>query len=129
MSTDERPTLSYEIAGSILTLRASGTPTQKERKPVYDAVRTDAAVPNGARLLLDIRKIDAVMYSEHAAVERLRVLIDALGPKLGPVCAMVVAPSLMNQGRLIQEAGSGVGLRVALFTDEPSARHWLSAYR
>jgi len=129
MSTDKLPTLSYEIAGSILTLRASGTPTLKERQPVYDAVRADAAVPNGAQLLLDIREIDAAMYSEHAVVERLRVLIDQLGPKLGSVCAMLISPSLMTQGRIMQEAGSGVGLRVFLFTDEPSARHWLSTYR
>ena len=129
MSTDKVPTLSYEIAGSILTLRASGTPTLKERKPVYDAVRADAAVPNGARLLLDIREIDSAMYSEHAVVERLRVLIDQLGPKLGSLCAMVVSPSPMNQAHIMEEAGNGVGLRVALFTDEPSAREWLSTYR
>ena len=129
MSTDKLPTFSYEIAGSLLTLRASGTPTLKERQPVYDAVRADAAVPNGAQLLLDIREIDAAMYSEYAVDERLRVLIDQLGPKLGSECALVVAPSLMNQERIMQEAGSGVGLRVSLFMDEPSARKWLGTYR
>ena len=129
MPTDKLPTLSYEIAGSILTLRASGTPTVKQRQPVYDAVRADAMVPKGAHLLLDIRGIDAVVHNERTMVERLRVLIDQLGPKLGSVCAMVVAPSLMKQGRIIQAAGSGVGLRVFLFTDEGSARDWLSTYR
>jgi hypothetical protein len=42
---------------------------------------------------------------------------------------MIVSPSLMTQGRIMQEAGSGVGLRIFLFTDESSARHWLSTYR
>ena len=129
MSTAKLPTLSYETDGSILTLRASGTPTLKERKPVYDAVRADPAVPKGARLLLDVREIDVAMYSDHAAVERFRVLIDQLGPKLGPVCAIIAAPWLMKQMRVMQEAASGVGLRICLFTDEPSARHWLSTYR
>jgi hypothetical protein len=129
MSTDKLPTLSYEIDGSVLTLRAAGTPTLKERKPVYDAVRADAAVPKGARLLLDIRDIDVAMYSEHAVVERFRVLIDHLGPKLGSVCAMIVPPGLTDQVRFVQEAGSGVGLQVFVFTDEPSARDWLSTYR
>ena len=100
MSTDKLPTLSYEIAGSILTLRASGTPTLKERKPVYDAVRADAAVPNGASLLLDIREIDTAMYSDHAVVERLRVWREK-PDRIWLGFATIFSPPL------IKKAGSG----------------------
>jgi hypothetical protein len=123
------PLLSYEIDGSILTLRASGTPTTADRQPVYDAVRADARVPNDARLLLDIREIDVAMYGEHAVVERFRVLFDQLGLKLGPACAMLVPPGLADRARMFQEAASEFGLQVRIFTDEPSARQWLTSYR
>jgi hypothetical protein len=124
---------SYEIDGSILILRASGTATLSERQLVFNAVRDDAAVPSDALLLLDVREVDVrevdVAMSEYTGVERLRVLLDQLGRKLGPVCAVIVSPGLAEQSRLFQDAGSGVGLRVGLFSDEPSARQWLRAHR
>jgi hypothetical protein len=121
-------TLSYEIDGPILTLRASGAPTLSERQAVFDAVRADARVPSGALVLLDVREVD-VARSEFTPVEQLRALLDHLGPKLGPVCAMIVRPEIATQARIFQGAGVGVGLRVGLFSDEPSARRWLSAPR
>jgi hypothetical protein len=69
--------VSYEIDGSILTFRASGTTTVERREPVFAAVRADARVPNGALVLLDVREVDV---SKHVVVERLRVLLDQLGP-------------------------------------------------
>jgi hypothetical protein len=120
--------LSYEIDGSILTLRASGSPTPAERQSVFDAVRSDARVPKGALVLLDVRKVDVGM-SEPVVTERLRVLLDHLGPKLGPVCALIVTPEIVDQAGLFQAAAVGVGLRVALFSDEQLARHWLNTYR
>lgn len=80
-------------------------------------------------LLLDIREITIALYSGHAVVERLRVLLDQLGPKLGPACAVVVPSGLANQPDMFQEAGTRIGLRVRIFTDEPSARRWLSTSR
>jgi hypothetical protein len=120
--------VSYEIDGSILTLRASGTTTLEEREPVFAAVRADASVPNGALVLLDVREVDAGM-SKHVVIERLRVLLDQLGPKLGPVCAMIIRAEIGDQARTFQTEGVGFGLRVSLFNDELSAREWLSAYR
>ena len=120
--------VSYEIDGSILTLRASGTTTLNEREPVFAAVRADASVPNGALLLLDVREVDVGM-SKPVVVERLRVLLDQLGPKLGPLCAMIITSDLGDQAQIFQTEGIGFGLRVGLFSDEPSAREWLKAYR
>ena len=112
--------LSYEIDGSILALRASGAPTLDERLPVFEAVRADARVPDNALLLLDVREVSAGM-SEYVVVERLRVLLDQLGPKLGPVCAMIVSPEVADQARIFQTEPIGFGLRVDLFSDEHSA--------
>jgi hypothetical protein len=120
--------LSYEIDDSILTFTVSGTPTLSQRQAVFDAVRADAGVPSGALVLLDVRQVD-VAGNEYTPVEQLRSLVNQLGPKLGPACALLVRPEATIQARIFQDAGIGVGLQVGLFTDEPSARQWLSASR
>src|SRR6202162_713502 len=120
--------VSYEIDGSILIFRASGTTTRGQREPVFDAVRADARVPNGALVLLDVREVDVGM-SRHVVVERLRVLLEQLGPKLGPACALIVTPELGDQASMFQTEASGFGLQVKLFGDERSARQWLNALR
>ena len=120
--------LSYEVDGSILILRASGATTREQRLPVFAAMRADTRVPEGALLLLDVREVDAGM-SEHVVVERLRVLLDQLGSKLGPVCALIVSPQVTDQAAMFQARGIEFGLRIGLFSDEPSARQWLGACR
>jgi hypothetical protein len=117
--------LSYEIDGSILTLRATGRVTHLERVPVFDAVRADANVPNNALLLIDFTKAHA-LTSPYAVIERLRILVDQLGPKLGRLCAMIVPPALAAQGASFQTEAQAFGLRVAIFCDERSARQWLT---
>jgi hypothetical protein len=116
--------LSYEIDGSILTLTATGTTTLEQRRPVFEALRADARVPDGALLLIDGRDVTGGM-SEYVVIERLRVLFEGLGVKLGPVCALIVAPGIAEEGRLFQTEALGFGLRVALFDNELSARQWL----
>jgi len=118
--------VSYEIDGSILTFRASGTTTRDQREPVFAAVRADARVPNGALVLLDVREVDVGM-SAPVVVERLRVLFDLLGPKLGTTCAVIITPELGDQASLFQTEATGFGLRVKLFSDERIARRWLNA--
>ena len=121
--------VSYEIDGSILILRASGTTTRDQRVPVLDAVRADARVPNGALLMIDVREVDVGM-SKPVVVERLRLLFDLLGPKLGPACALIVTPGLGgDQASIFQAEAAGFGLRVELFSDERTARQWLKAHR
>jgi hypothetical protein len=120
--------LTYEIDGLILTLRATGTTTAEERQPVFDAVRADSRVPNGALVFLDVRDVDIGM-GHPVVVERLRVLCSQLGPKLGPACAMLVTPAVRDQSSTFQAEAVGFGLRVNLFTDESKARHWLNGKR
>jgi hypothetical protein len=101
--------LSYEVDGSILILRASGTATAEERESVLDAVRADAHVPSGPPLLLDLREIDGIA-DKQVMVERLRMLPQHLGPKLGPGCALLVAPRVREQADIFRQ------------------RRWVSAY-
>ena|ERR1700676_2300383 len=117
--------LSYEINGSILTLRASGTTTLDERKPVFDAIRADAAVPDNALILIDAREVFIGM-SEPVVVERLRVLLDQLGGKLGRRCALVIDPGGADQAEIFKTEAPAFGLRVSLFTNEQLARDWLN---
>jgi hypothetical protein len=119
--------LSYEIDGSVLILRASGTTTHAQREPVFAAVRADARVANDTPVLLDVREVDVGM-NKHVVIERLRVLLDLLGPKLGPACALIVTPELGDQSRIFETEAIGFGLRVRLFTDEQTARQWLMCF-
>jgi hypothetical protein len=119
--------LSYEIDGSVLILRASGTTTRDQREPVFAAVRADARVPNDTLVLLDVREVDVGM-SKNVVVERLRVLLDQLGPKLGSACALLVTSELGDQSRIFETEAAGFGLRAKLFTDERIARQWLMCF-
>ena len=119
--------LSYEINASILTIRAFGTPTLEDRILLFDAIRTDPAVPRGALVLLDIRGLK-VLPQGPAAVDRLRALVEHLGPKLGWMGAMVIDPPLAEDARTFQAAAKSVGLRVEIFSDVPSAEKWLRSY-
>ena len=75
-----------------------------------------------------MREVDVGM-SNHVVVERLRVLLDQLGPKLGPACALIVTPGVGDQARIFQTEATGFGLRVKLFSDERIARQWLNGLR
>ena len=118
--------LSYEVDGSILILRASGTATAVERGAVLDAVRADDRVANGAPLLLDAREVD-VIADKQVVVERLRMLLRHLGPKLGQECALLVSRRIRDLADIFRSEAVGIGLRVELFGDEPAARRWLNS--
>src|SRR5579863_7738537 len=118
--------LSYEIDGSILTLRACGTTTLGQRQPVFDAIRADTSVPKAALLLIDVRQFDFGL-SEYLLADRLRVFFDHLGPKCGPALAVVIPSGLSaDQARVFKAKAIDFGMRVSLFSDEQSARDWLN---
>lgn len=119
--------LSYEIAGSILTIRAIGAPTAEHRDAVFAAVQADGRVPNGALLLIDASEL-TVPLNKEAATERLRRWFEGLRPKVGRVCAVIVEIDRVVDSRFFQIAGTNLDLLVGVFTDEPSARRWLTAY-
>lgn len=57
---------------------------------------------------------------------RAHRLVHFLGPKLGGFCAVVAPPRLTGDVEHFRAASGEMGLRVAVFTDEPAARKWLS---
>jgi hypothetical protein len=122
---------SYEVDGSILILRASGTTTLSERQRVFNAgpMRPFRLMRCCCSTSVRSTSVRAISPSANTPGLNAYVLVDQLGRKLGPVCAVIVSPGLAEQSRLFQDAGSGVGLRVGLFRDEPSARQWLRAHR
>jgi hypothetical protein len=120
--------LSYEIDGSILTIRASGRTTIAQRQLVFDAIRDDMNVPKHALILIDIHQLDDM--NEYLLADRLRVLFDHLGPKCGQTLAVIIPSALgADQARVWKSKPIDFGLRVSLFTDEQLARDWLNSYR
>jgi hypothetical protein len=121
--------LSYEIDGSILTVRASGTTTLAQRQPVFDAIRDDTSVPQDALILIDVREFDFGL-SEYLLSDRLRVFFDHLGAKCGPMLAVIIPSGLgADQARVFKSKAIDFGMRVRLFSDEQSAREWLNGQR
>jgi hypothetical protein len=120
--------LSYKVDGGVLVLEVTSNTTLEERLAVFAAICADAAVPDGAVLLMDVRA-HQINLSEGEIVNRLRLLVDSLRPKLGPVCAALINPQHdVLPSRVFQLAANDVGLRVGLFHDEVSARSWLRPY-
>jgi hypothetical protein len=120
--------LTYAIHGHILTLTAVGISSPEHRAATFDALRMDANIPQGVLLLVDAHEttesLDAVVLRD-----RLAQLMEAFGPKLAPVCAVIGPPSYNLEAHLFQKIAGQAGLRVGLFKDEASARAWLSVYR
>jgi hypothetical protein len=119
--------LTYAIDGQILTLTAAGRSTPQHRSDTLMAIRTDANVPYGARLLMDDQATTEIL--DHGALrDRVAEMIHALGPKLAPVCAVVGPSSQIVDNYLFQKIPGQAGLQVGLFSDVVAARHWLRAY-
>jgi hypothetical protein len=118
--------ISYRVDGPILILTI-GASTYAERTAVYEKVRADPSVPNGALLLFDAREFEEAL-TESLVWQRVALLRQQLGPKLGLVCAVLVSEQSVVGVRLFQIVAAEHELRVGLFRDEAEARQWLSAY-
>ena len=119
--------LAYDVLGTILTLIAQGTPSEEERRMVFDQIARDSRVPVAALVLLDVRRADPRSSLEEVEV-RTRALVKFLGSKLGPACAVIVPPRLVEEAEAFRRVGSTLGLEVRLFRDEPDARRWLESF-
>jgi hypothetical protein len=117
----------YEIDGKVLTLHPRGTPTDHERRTVYDQIANDDRVPAGALVLLDARRVDPPENTDDLQW-RAHTLVQRLGLKLGPACAVIVPPRLVPEGEYMQSKSSELGVKIALFRDEPEARKWLATF-
>jgi hypothetical protein len=120
----DSPALSYRLDGPILTFATNGHATAIERAKVLDAVRADRALPDGVRLLLDLRDYDDTVSLPEIR-GRLATLMNHLALKLGPVCAIVLPDVSGPQATGFHHLLQGVGIQVRVFRDEPEARAWL----
>jgi hypothetical protein len=119
--------LTYQIDGPILTLTLKGTPHELQRSMTYAEIAGDARVPPGVLVMVDIRRADPI--DDPAEVDRrARTLVERLGPKLGSACAVIVPPRLATIAEHFQSMSTELGLRIALFRDEPDARRWLMTF-
>jgi hypothetical protein len=119
--------ITYRMDGPMLILTKSGRSTPQERAELFEALRGDPAVPNGALLLLDLRQNEEPTAGSEFG-DRLLGLRGALGLKLGPACAVVVHDQHDSDARALQEMPATQGLRLVMFTDEAVARGWLSIF-
>jgi hypothetical protein len=115
----------YHVDGSILVITVDPASTFTERRAVYKALRADRLVPDRALLLIDVRQVEET-YTETVLRSRVAVFFDALGRKLGPVCALVVPAAGNALGKyMFQIIADENAVRVGLFDDEAEARQWL----
>ncbi len=119
--------LTYEMDGRILTIIATGTTSREERQAFYRDAGSDARVPDRALLLIDARRADPAT-GVHDLQLRAQLIAEGLGPKLGPLCAVIAPPRLTSDAAFFQAAVGQLGLRVGIFNDEPEARKWLSDF-
>jgi hypothetical protein len=118
--------LVYRVDDGILVLTAVGSPSSAGRRATFEKLRADPHVPDGAPLLLDTRKLTAVMTGLDGE-RRLSDLLAGLGPKMGARCAILASGTNPAAIHFFQAAGGAYGVRVELFDNETAARLWLTA--
>ena len=118
----------YQVANRILTIRIAGNPGPQERQRLFATIRGDASVPIGAVLLIDAMDSTVELPNIAAAVERVKSMMDQLGPKLMPVCALLPGQSHSLQAQLYQRGGESLGVRIGIFPDEATALGWLAVW-
>ena len=118
--------LVYRVDDGILVLTAVGSPSSADRRATFEKLRADPNVPDGAMLLLDTRKLTAVL-SGLDGERRLSDLLAGLGPKMGARCAVLASGANPAAINFFQAAGGAYGVRVRLFDNESAARLWLTA--
>ena len=119
--------ITYRMDGPLLIVTKSGTSTPRERAIVFDAMRTDPVVPNGALLLLNMRDDEDAPEGTELG-NRFLELTTALGLKLGPACAVIVHDQHDSDARALRTIPATQGLCVVIVRDETVARAWLSAF-
>jgi len=117
--------MTYKADGPFVILTTTGKTTHAERQAVYDAIRADPNVPDGALLIIDLRQY-AVRLTQQELHDRATMMIDSLGGKVGPSCAMLVGDVSLRIGLSFQLVAANMNFRVGVFHDESAAREWLS---
>jgi hypothetical protein len=114
----------YKVDGPFVILATTGKDSAAGRQVTYNAIKSDPNVPDGAWLIIDLRKYEARLTQSELEV-RVRSLLDALGAKIGTACAVVVGDTSLRFGLSLQMVAGNMNFRIAVFNDEVSARNWL----
>jgi hypothetical protein len=117
---------SYKASGPFVTLQSDGKADARERQAVFDAIRFDPKVHDGANLILDLRRA-VIQVTQSDLEERVRVLFSTLGARLGTACAVIVKDKSLRFGLNVQAIAGNMNFRVGIFHDEAVARKWLIA--
>ena len=118
--------LSYRIVGRYIEVQIGEHYEMAEMRQLFEQIRNDANLPADALLLVDASRRHADS-TESDVRERARAFFDVLSGHV-IACALIVDDTMTIQSRHAQALASAEGLRIGLFTDEASARRWLSAY-
>jgi hypothetical protein len=118
--------LPYRVDGRFVEVSLGERYTATELRDLFELIRHDDAVPDGALLLFDA-SVRTQVLSEDDVRQRLRMLIDILGSRVAPAFAAVVSSASALTGQVAQREAPGMGLRCGLFLDPERARGWLDS--
>jgi hypothetical protein len=118
--------LPYRTDGQFVEISLGARYETTELRTLFETIRDDPRVPDGALLLFDASSRTQVM-SEHLARARLEMYLDILRGRAAPAFAAIVSSASALSGQTVQREAAAAGVRVALFLDSQSARRWLSS--
>jgi len=119
--------MTYEFDGHLVEITLDRDTTFAERVALYHQIRADSRVPDGALILLDAR-LHVETLTQAMVAERIPLIKQALGPKMGSVFAILVSADRKIDGLLFQVVAAEQNVRVGIFIDRAMARQWLRAY-
>lgn len=120
--------ITYKTDAQFVILKSDGKSSERERAKLFAALLADPKVRKGAYLIIDVRGYKAPL-TQADVQERARELVATIGPKIGPVCGVLVADTSLRIGLGIQLVAGNMNFRVGVFHDEPAARKWLLSER
>ena len=118
--------LSYRTDGQFVEISLGTTYETSELRTLFETIRDDPDVPDGALLLFDASCRTQVL-SEDLVRARLEMYFEILRGRVAPAFAAIVSSASAVSGQTVQREAAAAGVRVALFLDSPSARRWLSS--
>jgi len=116
---------SYRADGPFVILKTDGRSTAAERHAVYDTICSDPNVPDGAFLMIDIRKYE-LLITQPELQERVQALLEGLASKLATSCAILVGDVSLQVGLNLQQVAAKRKFLVGIFHNEQAARKWLA---
>jgi hypothetical protein len=119
--------MTYEFDGHLVEITIDRDTTFAERVALYHQIRADPRIPDRALILLDAR-LHVETLTQSVIADRIPLIKQALGPKMGSVFAVLVSEDRKIDGMLFQVVAAEQNVRVGIFIDRAMARQWLRAY-